>query len=100
MYPNANRVAPLLENASTTGSWTPWVGGLGTFTVEGTFGGATVSLQLKSKNGTAINVGDAASLAAAGMCSFEVPCGEIRAAVTGGSPSGLYAYAESLEYDD
>lgn len=89
----------LLANASATGSAVTWPGGRGTFSVPiGTFGGATVALQW-SPDGTnylAADQGGTAytTLTAAGAGGFELPPGLIRAAVTGGTPSGLYAYAQ------
>jgi hypothetical protein len=83
----------LITDGSATGEAQPWNGGRGAFMVEGTFAGATVKLQYKTPNGTWIDV-DAtnAAFTAAGMCVFECPPGDIRAAVSSGSPSGFYAY--------
>lgn len=94
--PNANNQprATLISNGSSTGSPVPWNGGPGIFQVAGTFGGSTVSIQYMSVDGsTYITLG---SLTAAGILSFVAPQGLIRASVSGGSPSGLYAAADSV----
>ena len=88
----------LLENASATGAWKTWIGGAGVFTAVGTFGGATVKLQYQGPDGsTAIDMGDDTTLSAAGGGGFIFPPGQIRAAVSGGAPSGLYAQAEQVK---
>ncbi len=83
----------LLENESATSTFTGWPGGRGQFAVEGTFGGATVSLQVEGPNGTGISLGTDVELTAAGVANFEAPQGRIRANVAGGAPSALYATA-------
>lgn len=86
----------LLDNASETGNAEPWNGWRGTFIVEGTLNGATVSLQYKSPEDTWIDV-DPVNLAFtdAGMAGFECPPGDIRAEVSGGTPSALYAWVKT-----
>ena len=87
----------LLSNASATGDWKDWGGGSGVFTVVGTFGGATVTLQFQGPDGsTAVAMGSDTTLTAAGGGVCVYPPGRIRAAVTGGTPSGLYAQAEQV----
>jgi hypothetical protein len=87
----------LLSNASSTGAAQGWGGTRGIVTVEGTFGGATLALQYLSDNGTWIAVGSDSTFTAAGAGGFELPVGsQIRMAVTGGAPSGLYAYATEV----
>lgn len=87
----------LLENASSTGSWAVWGGGVGVFTVVGTFSGATVSLQfLGPDNSTAVAMGTDTTLTAAGGGGFVFPPGRIRAAISGGPPSGIYAQVEKV----
>jgi hypothetical protein len=84
----------LISNGSATGSSVKWPGGKGTFVVTGTFGGATITLQfLGLDNTTWVDVGTEATLTAAGMCGFECGAGLIRAKVTGGPPSAIYAMA-------
>lgn len=85
----------LLSNASATGSSTQWPGGPGIFTVAGTFGGATVTLQFMGPDSTTwIAMGTDTTLTAAGGALFTFCPGRIRAAVSGGAPSGLFAQAE------
>lgn len=85
--------ADLLDDASATGSDVQWGGGRGSFMAEGTFDGATVTLQVITPNGTWIPVSSATALTAAGAAEFELPAGRIRAAVSGGTPTALYAWA-------
>lgn len=87
----------LLTNASVTGSAVDWTGGSGVFVAAGTFGGATVTLQyLGPDAATWIAMGTDTTLTAAGGGAFMFPPGRIRAAVSGGSPSGLYAQADEI----
>jgi len=79
----------LLNNASATGNAVDWGGGRGDFTAYGTFGGATVALQFSPDDGTTwINVDPSGStyvtFTTAGVGGFELPKGQIRAAITGG----------------
>ena len=88
----------LLSNASATGSAAQWGGGAGVFEAAGTFSGATVKLQRRAPDGsTWFDVGTDTTLTAAGGGGFVLPPGQIRAAVTGGPPSGMYASAEQVK---
>lgn len=90
-------MALLLDNASATGSAVIWGGGRGVFTASGTFGGATVSLEALGPDGaTYVSMAGVPALTNNGSVSFEHPPGKIRAAVTGGAPSALYARAEKV----
>lgn len=98
--------ANLLSNASATGGYVRWEGGVGVLTVAGTFGGAVATLEyLGPDNTTALPVTAMAddgtqttvSLAAAGMIGFMLPPGQIRCTLTGGAPSGIYATAARSE---
>ena len=81
----------LLSNAATTGAAvSATAGGSYIWTAAGTFGGATVKLQALGPDGQTWL--DVAALSAPG--STGVVVGEdasVRVAVSGGSPSGLYA---------
>lgn len=82
----------LLYNASATGAGTLWGGGKAQFSAAGTFGGATVALEvLGPDNATWIAAATSTSLTAAGLAVVDLPQGQVRASVTGGTPSGLYA---------
>lgn len=91
----------LLSNAAATGTAQSWPGGDGVFAVRGTFGGATVKLQW-SEDGTnwwdADKSGDTfTTFTAAGSGRFGLPKGTlVRASVSGGSPSALYAIAKAF----
>lgn len=87
----------LLDNASATGSAKNWPGGRGHFKAVGTFGGATLTLQeLGPDDTTWIAVGPDVTLTAAGNGNFEITGSQVRVAVSGGSPSALYASVETL----
>ncbi len=88
----------LLDNASATGSAASWTGGRGFFSGVGTFGGGTITLQILGPDGTTYvpvtsPEGTAIALTAAGGIWFVAPAGSLRAAVSGGTPSALYANA-------
>ena len=92
--------AVLLTNASATGSWVAWPGGRGVFSVDGTFGGASVYLNYRSPDGTSglrvqVLAQDgkltAVALTAEGGYLADLPPGQVRAEVSGGTPSALYA---------
>lgn len=86
----------LLSNATATGDWEQWDGGIGAFSAAGTFSGATVKLQFLGPDGsTAIDVGSDTTLTAAGAGGFVLPPCRIRAAITG-SPTGMYAQADKV----
>lgn len=82
----------LLSNGSATSPAFDCPGGDCVFMAAGTFGGATVSLQVQLPDGsTWLAAGTNTTLTAAGGGYVILPPGQIRVAVTGGSPSGLYA---------
>ncbi|MGE3907511.1 MAG: hypothetical protein AB7F36_16285 [Reyranellaceae bacterium] len=87
----------LLSGASATGDWFAWDGGRGSFMAEGTAGGGSIVLQVRGPNGGAIAVGGETTFEALpAIGNFELPPGQIRAAVSGGSPSGLHASARKI----
>lgn len=86
----------LLENAAATGSGKDAsFSGRYCFAAAGTFGGASVGLDLLGPDGvTWIAVSDAVGAIAftsAKAIIVELPAGRYRASVAGGAPSGLYA---------
>lgn len=88
----------LLSNASATGSAIIWPGGRGMFTAAGTFGGTTVKLQFLGPDGsTWIDAGTYTTLTASGGGIFDLPQGQVRANITGGTPSGIYAIAVTVD---
>jgi hypothetical protein len=87
----------MLSNASATGATTKWAGGNGVFVAAGNFGGASVSLQFLGPDGvTWLPMGTNTTLTAAGGGVFSCHEVDIRAAVSGGTPSGLYAQVERV----
>lgn len=75
----------LLTAASTTGSWIDWPGGQGMWFVRGTFGGATLQLQISDDGGTTPLDIDGAVLTSNGGFTMALPAYKIRAVITGGS---------------
>lgn len=88
----------LLSNVGATGlAFTLQRGGTFVFAVDGTFSSATVDLQMRSPDGSSwLTIGGDASLTAEGACIVEIPAGTYRAAVTGGTPSALYATLKEI----
>jgi hypothetical protein len=90
----------LIYNGSATGTAMMWRGGIGTFTVVGTFGGATVKLQFLGPDDTTwVDVGADATYTANGTINVTLASGMVRANVAGGTPSNIYATLEPITYD-
>ncbi len=85
-----------LENGSATSGDIDFDGGNAVFFADGTFGGATLTLQIKSPNGTYMTVGANTTLTAAGCAGFICCAGALRVLVSGGTPSGLYCYVVGI----
>lgn len=83
---------PLLENGNTTGDWKKIPAGSYAWTVQGTFGGATVKLQIRDPQNVAIDLPLDLSATAAKSWAAQLPECEVRLVVTGGTPSGLFSY--------
>lgn len=87
----------LLNNATATGSPAIWGGGVGVFSAAGTFSGATVTLQHLLPDGTTwAATSTETTLTSAGSGGFILPPAKIRALVSGGPPSGMYAQADQV----
>lgn len=91
---NYNSVRHLLiNNAAATGPETKiGQGGLYAFSVIGTFSGASVKLQIRGGDDvTYVDIPDAVCTAA-NVIGVYLPAGAfVKAVVTGGPPSGIYA---------
>lgn len=83
----------LIENGTGNGTDKQFKGGKAAFTVEATFGGATVKLQIKLGQGTYCDV-TSASLTAAGMVVVDLPPGTYRAVA--GVASAVYANLSAI----
>lgn len=82
----------LLSNGSTTSKAVQWGGGVGLVNVSGTFGGATVTMQmLGPDNSTWQDLTGVDAFTEGGSAIFELPSAQVRVEVSGGTPSGLYA---------
>lgn len=92
----------LATNASATGAAVSIPGGSYTFSASGTAGGSTISLQIKSPNGTFMDVQiHTASLVKTTTLPFvqtsiDLPACDVRMAATGGVPSALFANLTGL----
>lgn len=89
----------LLSAASATGaSFSLSVSGRYCFSAAGTFDGGTVSLQMLGPDGsTWFDVGDEATMTSVGAGIAELPSGDYRAGITGGSGSvSVYATLKSV----
>lgn len=87
----------LLSNESATGAAYNWPGGRGMFVADGTFAGATVKLEYKTPAGNWVEAGSETTLTSAGGGIFEMGSVPIRAAISGGSPSGVYARVTTID---
>lgn len=92
----------LLTNGNATGASTPIKGGTYMVMFDGTIGGATVSLQMQSPSGQWMNVevftGATISYTALprSQTGISLPAGNVRCALTGGTPSGINAHLIGL----
>lgn len=90
------------SNISATGSAVQIKGGEYHFMVEGTAGGTTASLQVKSPNGTWADVSIYSGSVVKSttlpysQAGVDLPAGDVRVALTGGTPSAVYAYLIGL----
>jgi len=92
---NGQRIR-LLDNVTGAGNGSAkrWDGGKGSFIIQGTFGGTTAELQFQTPEGVWIAVSSATStIGANAHAEFEIPKGQLRAVLTGGTPSVMFADA-------
>ena len=88
----------LISNGTVTGNAFIWRGGRGHFAAAGTFGGSTVKLQFLGPDGsTWIDAGTYTTLTSSGGGNFDLPECQIRASISGGSPSGIFAVAVGVD---
>lgn len=93
----------LLTNAAATGAAVAILGGEYIFFAEGTVGGSTISLQIQSPNGTWEDVQELAGSVTVkttalpyNATKINLPMCNVRAAITGGAASAVYAYLNGL----
>ena len=87
---NKSRVDLATNAGAGNGAECEWRGGQGLFMAEATWGGGSAKLQMKSPNGTWIDV-PSASLTANGMYVFNLPQCDIRVVIA--TATACYAYA-------
>ena len=91
----ASRGYSLLSNASATGSWVTVTGGRMSLVIFGTLA-TTTKLQMLGKDGsTAIDIDATVSV---GKTDYDLPDGQYRISLAGGSPSGIYADLVNIKY--
>jgi hypothetical protein len=81
----------LLSNATATGTGKAAGPGDYCFAVDGTFSSTTVALEMQSPDGSSWLAIEDASFTAEGAVIVTLPRTVVRASVTSGTPSGLYA---------
>ena len=81
----------LLSNAGATGNAVSWAGGKAHFVLVAVAGGGTTALQLLGPDGTTWVGVTGASSATSVSVPLDLPAGQYRAFVSGGTPSGIYA---------
>lgn len=86
----------LLDEADETGDGVVWPGGTGVFFVNGTWDGATASLEWSEDGATWWALGADYALTADGLVHFMLPAGEIRAAVASADVTTLTAIAKHI----
>jgi hypothetical protein len=92
----------LLTSGSATGSSVSIKGGEYIVFFDGTIGSSTVSLQVKSPSGVWSDVEVFTGQKVAyttlprAQTGIDLPAGEVRCALTGGTPSGINAYLVGL----
>lgn len=89
----------LLSNVSSAGNGAgfAWVGGAGAFCAEGTLGGSSLKMQMQTPQGTWTDIDAALTFTTLpSVYGFMLPQGQIRAVLTGGSPTGIYAWAVAI----
>jgi len=87
----------LITNGAASSGKVAWQGGMGVFSVVGTFNGATVKLQFVGPDGTTlVDAGVGTTLTANGAGVFYLPPCPIQATITGGPPTGVYAHVARI----
>lgn len=92
----------LLSNGSATGAAVQIRGGTYIVMFSGTIGGSTVSLQIQNPNGDWADVEVFTANAIRytvlpkAQTGVSLPAGNVRCALTGGTPTGIYAYVVGL----
>lgn len=91
---------PLLSNVSVAGAGPSALCGGGQYAcvAEGSFGGGSVRLEVKTPNGQWVPVQSSTLTAAGAATQVYLPEGELRANFVGGSPSGVSAWAFAIPF--
>lgn len=91
----------LASGASATGAWVPITGGEYAFFLESATNGGTLSLQIQSPSGTAMDVQvfsgafvRTTTTVPYSQLQVELPACNVRVALTGGAATGITAYLQ------
>jgi hypothetical protein len=85
-------VLPLLWNSSVSGTRFFWPGGKGLYVCNGTFGGATVTLNILGPDNVTLQaLGSSTTITAAAAVLIELPPCTLQVTLASGSPNALYA---------
>ncbi|MCA9339378.1 MAG: hypothetical protein KDA17_00530 [Candidatus Saccharibacteria bacterium] len=91
----SSRAVVLLANEAATSGWKSWNGGRASLVIFGTLA-TTTKLQLLGKDGsTAVDI---ATISAVGKTDYDLPAGQYRISLSGGSPAAIYADLVSISY--
>ncbi len=88
----------LALNATTTTAWVDWNGGRSSLIVSGTVYPATLNLELLGPDGATPITMNASNITQNQTLSLDLPAGNYRMLLSGGSPSGIYANLVSVPY--
>lgn len=85
-------------DAAVDTPWTTWKGGRSALVLVAGAYGTTVKLQLKGPDGTSTIDINATTYSANQVTAYDLPAGEYRLHITGGTTTDLYANLVSIPY--
>lgn len=88
----------LLKNATATGSFVTWSGGRTALVIVASAYGTTVNLSLLGPDGTSEIAINSATIAANSATPYDLPAGQYRIKITGGTTTAMYANLVSIPY--
>lgn len=96
----ATRAVVLCANISVVADqpWVTWYGGRAAVVVDATTVPTTLDLQLQGPNASAIKINTSATLAANTCTMFDLPAGQYRMHMTGGTAAAVFATLVSVPY--
>lgn len=96
----ASRAVVLCENVDAAVDSTPvaWQGGRSVIVIEAAAYGTTVKLQCQGPNGAWIDI-NGTTYSANQVTAYDLPAGQYRMHITGGTTTDLYARLVSVPYN-